>query len=141
MIQPNAGGDLLPLPLPESRVDRIVLICIRRMAAHGIRDAQAALLTIDTFGVNFRRPLVLLRAFIVELAQTSQRSIRIAPCCAMRMTCDEGLVLAALQFAGSDLPAAEQALTTLLGNCCAGEALSAAAILGRTLDENRRKLA
>jgi hypothetical protein len=139
MIQPNAGDELLPLPLPEGRVDRIVLICIRRMAAHGIRDAQATLIAIDAFGVNFRRPLVLIRAYIVELAQISQRSIKIAPCCAMRMTRDEGLIIGALTLAGSDLAAADQKLTSLLGNCCVGEPLSAAVMLRRTLEENARK--
>lgn len=141
MMPRNAGDDLLPLPLPEGRVERVVLICIRRMAAHGIRDAQAALIAIDTFGVNFRRPLVLMRAYIVELAQISQRSIKIAPCCAMRMTRDEGLILAALNLAGSDLAAANQTLTSLLGNCCVGEPLSAAVLLSRTLEENARKRA
>ncbi len=141
MMPPNAGDELLPLPLPEGQVDRIVLVCIRRMAAHGIRDAQAALIAIDTFGVNFRRPLVLMRAYIVELAQISQRSIKIAPCCAMRMTRDEGLIIAALSLAGSDLAAADQMLTSLLGNCCVGEPLSAAVLLSRVLKENTRKRA
>lgn len=138
MMPPNTGDELLPLPLPEGRVERIVLVCIRRMAAHGIRDAQAALIAIDTFGVNFRRPLVLMRAYILELAQISQRSIKIAPCCAMRMTKDEGLIIAALSLAGSDLAAADHTLTSLLGDCCVGEPLSAAALLNRALKESAR---
>lgn len=136
MMPPNAGDELLPLPLPEGHVERIVLVCIRRMAAHGIRDAQAALIAIDTFGVNFRRPLVLMRAYIVELAQISQRSIKIAPCCAMRMTRDEGLIIGALTLAGSDLAAANQTLTSLLGDRCVSEPLSAAALLSRALTES-----
>ena len=79
----------LPLPLPEEEDLRLVLRIVRRMAAHGLRDAQAALLAIDGFGQGFRRPLVLLRAFVAELAQCSHRRIIVAPSCALRMTMDD----------------------------------------------------
>ncbi len=64
----------------------MILVAMRRMAAHGIRDAHAALLMLDLFGGRFRRPLVLLRAFMLEFARASQRSIKVAPCCSLRMT-------------------------------------------------------
>jgi len=140
MSQPESATDLLPLPIPDGRIERIVLICIRRMAAHGIRDAHAAWLALDCFGVHFRRPLVLLRAFLLELAQNSQRSIRIAPCCAMRMTEDEGRIIAALRLAGSDMEAAEEALVVLSRNPCVGEPLSAAAVFSRAVEEIGAKL-
>lgn len=59
----------------------------------------------------------------------------------MRMTRDEGLILASMRFAECDLPAAEETLTALLGNHCVGEPLSAAVVLGRTVMEEERKLA
>lgn len=135
LSQPESAASLLPLHLPEDRVDRIVLVCIRRMAAHGIRDAHAAWLALDTFGVNFRRPLVLLRAFLMELAQASQRSIKIAPCCAMRMTEDEGRILQVLRLAHEDLHTAEQTLAMLTDNPYVCEPLSAAAVFGRAIGE------
>lgn len=86
----------LPLSLPQDHVQRLTLRCLRRMAAHGVRDAQAALWMFEGFGLQFRRPLVLLRAFVIELAQVSLRRIQLAPCCAMRLTVDEGRILAVL---------------------------------------------
>lgn len=135
MSQPASAADLLPLPLPDDGTERIVLIALRRMAAHGIRDASAAWLMLDRFGARFRRPLVLLRAFMVELAQSSQRAIKIAPCCAMRMTEDEGLILSVLRQARSDLPGAEQALAKLAATPCVCEPLSAAAVFSRAVEE------
>lgn len=135
MRRDEGAPDLLPLSLPEDRVDRIVLVCIRRMAAHGIRDAHAAWLALDTFGVNFRRPLVLLRAFLVELAQASHRSIKIAPCCALRMTEDEGRIVEILNTAGSNLTSAEATLMLLTRSCAVGEPLSAAAVFSRSVSE------
>jgi len=141
MSREKSDRSILPLPLPQERVERVLLVCIRRMAAQGIRDAQATWLAIDTFGIGFRRPLVLLRAFLTELAQASQRSIKIAPCCAMRMTDDEGLILASVHLARSDIRAAERALTALLHTRNVGEPLSAAVVLGRSVAEETRKLA
>ncbi len=135
MNQSNGSAELLPFPIPQDRTERIVLICIRRMAAHGLRDAHAAWLALDTFGVNFRRPLVLLRAFMLELANASLRSIRIAPCCAMRMTEDEAWIMEVIRAAGDDLPTAEQALITLTRNPQMGEPLSAASVFSRSLFE------
>lgn len=135
MTQPASAADLLPLPLPDDGTERIVLIAMRRMAAHGIRDASAAWLMLDRFGARFRRPLVLLRAFMLELAQSSQRAIKIAPCCAMRMTGDEGLILEVLRQAGSDMQSAEQALILLAATPCVCEPLSAAAVFSRAVDE------
>ncbi len=140
MSQSDNAADLLPLPLPPGRVERIVLVCIRRMAAHGLRDAHASWLALDTFGVNFRRPLVLLRAFLLELANASNRSIKIAPCCAMRMTLDEGKVLEALRLGAGDAELCGQTLTAITGNTSIGEPLSAAVVLGRALAETGQPL-
>lgn len=135
MNQGKSAADLLPLPLPEGRSERLVLVAMRRMAAHGIRDAHAALLMLDLFGARFRRPLVLLRAFMLEFARASQRSIRIAPCCSLRMTRDEGRLIEALRLAAGDPALAGEILADLSGNACVCEPLSAAAVFGRVLDE------
>ncbi len=129
------SADLLPLPLPADRTRRMVLVTIRRMAAHGIRDAQAAWLMLDLFGSRFRRPLVLLRAFMLEFAQSSHRAIRIAPCCSLRMTRDEGMLIDALSLAADHPALAEDALVRLSGNPCICEPLSAAAVFGRAIAE------
>lgn len=105
MPQPAPRSCALPLPLPQEDTQRLVLRCLRRMAAHGTRDAQAALWVFEAFGIHFRRPLVLLRAFVVEVAQVSARRISVAPCCAMRVTLDEARLIGVLA-AATDNPAA-----------------------------------
>lgn len=135
MNNAQRAADLLPLPLPDRRSERHVLVAMRRMATHGIRDAHAAMLMLDLFGGRFRRPLVLLRAFMLEFARASQRSIKIAPCCSLRMTTDEGQLIEALRLASREPERAEQVLIGLSGSPCVCEPLSAAAVFGRTLEE------
>jgi hypothetical protein len=126
---------LLPLPLPEGHDTRTVLFAIRRMAAHGIRDVSAAWLMIDLYSTSFRRPLVLLRAFMLELAQVSRRTIRMAPCCAPRMTRDEGLLIETLVLASFDEAAAGAALSELTHSQLINEPLSAAVVFSRVRAE------
>jgi hypothetical protein len=133
MNHASEAGDVLPLPLPPGRAERAALVILRRMAAHGFRDASATMLALDTFGIDFRRVMVLLRAFMVELARCSSRTIQLAPCCAMRMTEDEGLMMEALMLAHGDRDGAEQALVHLARSPGIGEPLSVACMLGRTL--------
>ncbi len=132
------GACLLPLPLPDGRIERSVLFAVRRMAAHGVRDVSAAWLILDVFSTGFRRPLVLLRAFMLELAHAATGPIRMAPCCAPRMTEHEGLILLALFGAAGDLAAAEDALAELTGRVEVFEPLSAAAVFGRAIGEQAR---
>lgn len=131
------GTCLLPLPLPDGRIERSVLFAVRRMAAHGVRDVSAAWLILDLFSTGFRRPLVLLRAFMLELAHAATGPIRIAPCCAPRMTEHEGLIMLVLFGAAKDLAGAEDALAELTGHT-AFEPLSAAAVFGRAVGEQVR---
>lgn len=133
MKQPEKAADLLPLPLPDGRTERILLVMLRRMAAHGIRDASAAWLALDNFGVQFRRPLVLMRSLMVELAQCSHRTIRIAPCCAMQMTRDEGLLMEALNAGGNHASRAGPALCALSGGPDICETLSLTSALNAAL--------
>lgn len=112
----------LPLPLPKDHAQRLTLRCLRRMAAHGVHDAQAALWMFEGFGLHFRRPLVLLRAFVIELAQVSRRRIQLAPYCAMRMTADESRIVALL----ADPATASRHLPDLTGGAEANSPLSLA---------------
>ena len=132
------GACLLPLPLPDGRIERSVLFAVRRMAAHGVRDVSAAWLILDLFSTHFRRPLVLLRAFMLELSHAANGPIRVAPCCAPRMTEHEGLIMLALFGASRDMAAAENALAKVTGNARVFEPLSAAAVFGRAISEQAR---
>lgn len=132
------GACLLPLPLPDNRIERSVLFAVRRMAAHGVRDVSAAWLILDLFSTNFRRPLVLLRAFMLELSHAATSPIRVAPCCATRMTEHEGLIMLTLFTASGDLASAEDALSRLTGSTRVFEPLSAAAVFGRAVGEQAR---
>ena len=118
---------ILPLPLPEDDMQRFVLFAVRRMAVYGIRDAHAAARFVGLFGLRFRKPLVLMRAFIVELAQASTGTITIAPCCAPRMTRDEALIVGILATAASNPDNASKHLMTLTASPHAPSALATAA--------------
>lgn len=124
---------ILPLPLPENRSELVALVILRRMAAHGFRDAAATMLALETFGTGFRRVLVLLRAYMIELARCSKRTIGLAPCCAMRMTEDEGLMMEAVALARNDAGAAAHALRLLSDSSRIGEPLSVACMVSRAL--------
>ena len=131
----------LPLPLPRTETQRLVLRCLRRMAAHGIHDAQAALWVFERFGLGFRRPLVLLRAFVVELAQYSQRRIQLAPCCALRMTLDEARLIGVLAAAATSPASAQRQLRELTGGLAAPSPYSLAVAFNETLMGLGRPLA
>lgn len=86
----------LPLPLPQGQRAQLVLLLFRRMAIHGPRDARASMLALDQLGSGFLRTLHLMRAFLHRLACHAQEPLRVAPCCAPRMTRHEGLVVAVM---------------------------------------------
>lgn len=86
----------LPHVLPHLPGDRLALLAIRRMGAHGLADAHVANSFVAAFGGGFRRPLVLARAFMAELAATATATIPIAPCCCARMTWAEATLLTAI---------------------------------------------
>lgn len=135
-----ATHKLLPLPAPEDRMQRLVLFAVRRMAACGVRDAYAANLLFTDFGINFRRPLVLLRAFMIELSQTSKRTITIAPCCALRMTMDEGRIIGVLAAAAHNRAAATNHLRELTGGNAISSPLSVAAAFNIAVADMGRPL-
>ncbi len=126
-MQPAHPRPAMPaLPLPDDDTERLLLVALRRMARHGIRDAHAANLFVCRFGVRFRAPLVLIRAFMVDLAQVSRRAIMISPCCALRMTEDEARLIAALRLAGIEPAESARHLNALAGTAAIGRALSTA---------------
>lgn len=96
--------------------NRLFLFTMRRMAAAGVKDAHAANALLGHFGTSYRRPLVLMRAMMLELARTAQRKIHVAPCCCTRMTPDEGLLMEVLGDAIERPRLAHRQLAALLGH-------------------------
>lgn len=83
----------LPHALPDDANARLALFAIRRLGAHGLADAHVANAFVTHFGEGFRRPLVLIRAFMHELAATATQPIAIAPCCCPRATPSEAALI------------------------------------------------
>ena len=129
---------ILSHPLPESAAARIALLAIRRMGAHGLADAGAAHALFSNFRQDFRRPLMLLRAFMADLAGTAAGSIAIAPCCCPRMTGAEAALLAVLTRAETQPESAHFLLADLLGTRHVdGVLASAAAVAAAFADAGR----
>ncbi|AMK23553.1 MULTISPECIES: DUF6628 family protein [unclassified Sphingobium] len=130
-----------PRPLPGGYGNRLFLYVMRRMATAGVNDAHAANAMLGAFGRSYRRPLVLMRAMMLELVRTSSRKILIAPCCCSRMTTDEALMMQAIGGALHCPRAAFDNVATLLGNdhalgalTCLQAVAQAHNDLGRPLD-------
>lgn len=104
----------LPHPLPGDANARLVLFAFRRMGAHGLHDAHAANAMLHAFGESFRRPLLLMRTMMADLAQTATCPISIAPCCCMRMTLAETTVLTIIARAQSAPQTANLLLADLI---------------------------
>ncbi|MES2173936.1 MAG: DUF6628 family protein [Pseudomonadota bacterium] len=131
----------LPRPIPGGYGNRLFLFVMRRMATAGVNDAHAANAMLGAFGRSYRRPLVLMRAMMLELARASSRKILVAPCCCARMTADEALMMQATGDALRDPNAAYEQVSELLGNdhalgalTCLQAVAQAHSDLGRPLD-------
>lgn len=133
MSKPDKTKKPLLLPMPDACTDRAVLVMLRRMGAHGLRDAHATMLAMKHFGLAFRQPLTLLRCFVVEVAQGSRRSIHIASCCAPRMTQDEAMLLETLALARTRPERATRNLDRLTGQGSTGRAFTVAAAFAAAL--------
>ena len=130
-MEPTSNpGRLAVHPLPGAAERRTLLVCVRRMAAHGLHDSAASMLMLHAFRLDYRRKLVLLRAFMLELAQASHRTIALAPCCAMRMTADEARIIEVFDCAANDPERAQLSLAELTGYGRTCHALSLAVALG-----------
>lgn len=141
---PNSGphplSHMLPHPVPDSATARLVLVAARRMAAFGLHDASGALLMMQGFGLHFRKPLCLLRAFMLELSQTAERPISLAPCCSLRMTEQEHALMQTLATAARDPSAADMHLRALTGARHIEGLLATARVLSAAVAESGRSL-
>lgn len=106
---------ILAHPLPVCANARILLFAIRRMGAHGLADANVAQVMVTAFGHGFRRPLVLMRTLMAELASTAAGTIAIAPCCCARMTPAEAALIAIVARVDGATDTARLLATDLLG--------------------------
>lgn len=128
----------LPHALPACPNARIALFAMRRMGAHGLADARAAHALFTAFGQGFRRPLVLMRSLMADLAGSAAGPIAIAPCCCPRITPAEAALLAVLGRVETTPAAAHILLADLLGiRRVDGVLTSAAALAAAFADEGR----
>jgi hypothetical protein len=96
---------------------------------------------LGAFGRSYRRPLILMRAMMLELARCATRKILVAPCCCARMTADEALLMQSIGTALQHPHDAYEQLTSLLGTddalgalTCLQAVSQAHSDLGRPLD-------
>lgn len=141
----SAGGqpapaDLLPCPIPRDATQRLVLLALRRMASQGLHDAGAAMMMLNGFGLHFRQPLVLLRAFLLELSRCSRRGIMVSPCCLAPMTADEARMIGVLATAAGNPRNAERHLRVVTGADQVRQPLSIAAAFSDALTNLGRPL-
>lgn len=105
---------ILPDVAPSCPYNRLLLFSIRRMAAGGLDDAFATHALFAGFGINFRRPLILLRALMAETSRVSTTKLMVAPCCCGRMTADEARIVAAVAGSLANPRASADSFATLL---------------------------
>lgn len=128
----------LPHALPDCANARIVLFAMRRMGAHGLADARAAHALFTAFGQGFRRPLVLMRNLMADLAGVAAGQIAIAPCCCGRMTAAEAALLTILARVETAPDTARYLMSDLLGvRHVDGVLASAAALTAAFADDGR----
>ena len=125
---------------PTHQNGRLLVFAIRRMAVGGLHDAHATHAVLAHFGLGYRRPLILMRAMMAEIARASQQTIKIAPCCCLRMTGDEAALLQVIEQACGNPHGAHAMLQQLMGtDACLGVLTTAQAVaqafhdLGRPL--------
>ena len=106
---------LVPVPLPASPAQRLLLFAMRRMGGNGLHDAACAQAFLMAFGRDFRRPLTVMRAFMAETARTSRHSITISPPCCRRMTTDEATLVEAVRRAATAPAMSALLIADLLG--------------------------
>lgn len=140
MIEPRPDPVRLQPRTPAADVGAL-LYAVRRIASGGLHDAFAANAMLGAFGIGFRRPLVLLRAVMAELARVSTRTIPVAPCCCPRMTDAEGEMVAAIALAARDPGAAHSRFARLAGVNDCPAVLSSAAALAQAFADLGRPLA
>jgi hypothetical protein len=139
-MQPSLAETIVPHPMPDGRVARILLVAIRRIASGGLDDAHAANLLLGALGMGYRRPLMFLRVLMAEVSRVSERQIAIAPCCCSRMTEGEAAFLLAIESGRDHHHVARGALARITGTLDMLPALSIAQALGDSLEDIGRPL-
>lgn len=105
----------LPHLQPADPAARLILFGIRQMGAQGLNDAAAAHAFMTAFGVDFRRPLTLLRTLMHEMSLHASRPIQIAPWCCPRMTAAEATIVEALRGIGDNAERSAYLFADLIG--------------------------
>lgn len=135
---PAVTNAALPHMLPACANARIALFAIRRMGAHGLADARAAHALFTAFGQGFRRPLILMRSLMADLAGTASGTIAIAPCCCARMTPAESAILTILSRVETTPELARLLMADLIGvRRVDGVLATAAAVAAAFADKGR----
>lgn len=126
--------------LPTDQGGRLLIFAMRRMAVGGLHDAHATHSIFAHFGLGYKRPLILIRAMMAEIARASHQTIKIAPCCCPRITTDEANLLQAIEYAEASPRISNATLARLMGTPdCLGVLTTAQAVaqafhdLGRPL--------
>ena len=127
-------------PVPACGNARLLIYAMRRMAVGGLNDAFAANALLSLFGGRSRRPTMLLRAMMAEMARSSQRQIIIAPCCCRMMTHAEAELLLILTNAQERPRFTHARICTLLENEHALGVLSSAQAVAQAFSDLGRPL-
>ena len=141
-MRPNQPALANPLPFaaPMVGTNQLLLYVVRRMGAHGLHDAAATNALLGVFGINYRRPMIMLRAFMAETARGADKKILIAACCCARMTMDEARLIEAIATALDDPRGASLLLRQTMGCDQDVGALSAAQAVCMTFEDLGRRL-
>ena len=126
--------------VPACHNARLLIYSIRRIAEGGLNDAFAANAMLSLFGARSRRPLLLLRALMAEMARSSQRQIIVAPCCCRMMTAPERELLMIITSAQDRPRFAHARISHLLGVEHALGVLSSAQALAQAFHDLGRPL-
>ncbi|GHH09647.1 hypothetical protein GCM10008023_06600 [Sphingomonas glacialis] len=113
--RPSGLAASLPNAMPEDPNARLLLFAFRRLGANGLNDAHGAQALFHSFGAAFRRPLLLLRTMMADLAHSATCPIAIAPCCCLRMTSAEAAILTIVARAETAPETARLLLGDLIG--------------------------
>lgn len=130
----------LPHALPDCPNARIALFAMRRMGANGLADARASHALFTAFGQGFKRPLVLMRSFMADLASAASGTIAIAPCCCARTTSAEAALLTILARVETAPGAARLLMADLLGVRQVEGVLASAAVLAAAFADDGRPI-
>lgn len=139
--QQLAAIGTLPHALPACANARLALFALRRIGANGLADAGAAHAMFTAFGEGFRRPLILLRALMADIAASAGGTIAIAPCCCPRMTTAEATLLTVLARVECAPETARLLMADLLGQRRVDGVLASAAAVAATFADEGRPVA